>query len=547
MIRRRSLLGVPGAAGLASPGVRAQPAKVLRFVPRNDLDIVDPVWTSTYVTRNHGYLVYDTLYGLDESFRPRPQMVDGHTVEADETVWNLTLREGLRFHDGEPVLARDCVASIRRWAARDPLGSTLMAATEELSAPADRVIRFRLRKPFPMLPEALGKAASNMPCIMPERLARTSPTTPVREVIGSGPFTFDTAERVPGARNVYKRFDGYRPRPDGVPSFTAGPKVAKLDRVEWITMPDAGTAVSALLSGEVDWFERPSGDLLGLIRRNRDVVVEISDPTGQISIMRLNHLHPPFDNPAIRRVVLNAVVQSDFMRTMMGDETALWREGIGFFAPGPMASNAGIESLTAPRDIARSRRDLAAAGYANERVVVIQSAASAMSGVAEVGVDLLKRIGFNVQSLPMDNAAMNQRRVRRDPPAQGGWSAFFTSFGGLDQMSPAGHLVLRGNGDDAFAGWPRSPRIEALREAWFDAPDEATQRSLCADMQRQAMLDVPYVPLGQSLDPTAYRRNVTGVPGVSASSGTWIRADLSTDQLALAQGRQVYTDPRRSL
>jgi peptide/nickel transport system substrate-binding protein len=512
MIRRRPLLAAAGAATLVSPNLRAQPAKVLRFVPRNDLDVTDPIWTSTYVTRNHGYLVYDTLYGLDENFRPHPQMVDGHVVEDNGKVWNLTLREGLRFHDGEPVLARDCVASIRRWGARDPLGSALMATTAELTAPSDRMILFRLHKPFPMLPEALGKASSHMLCIMPERLSQTSPNTPVREVIGSGPFVFDTTERVPGARNVYKRFVDYRPRPNGTSSFTAGPKVVKLDRVEWITMPDPGTSASALASGEVDWFERPPGDLLGLMRRSREVVIEISDPTGQISIMRLNHLHPPFDNPAIRRIVLNAVVQSDFMRTMMGDDTSLWRDGIGVFAPGPMASSAGMEALTAPRDIERSRRELIAAGYANEPVIVIQSAASAMAGVAEVGVDLLKRIGFNAQPLPMDNAAMNQRRVKREPPTQGGWSAFFTSFGGLDQMTPAGHLVLRGNGDQAFAGWPKSPKIEALRDAWFDASDEATQKALCADMQRQAMLDVPYIPLGQSLDPTAYRRNVTGIP-----------------------------------
>jgi peptide/nickel transport system substrate-binding protein len=511
VIRRRTLLTATGAA-LTAPAVRAQPAKVLRFVPRNDLDITDPVWTSTYVTRNHGYLVYDTLYGLDENFRPQPQMVEGHRVEDDGRSWILTLREGLRFHDGEKVLARDCVASIRRWAGRDPLGASLMAVTEELAAASDRVIRFRLRKPFPMLPHALGKAASHMPCIMPERLARTSPTTPVREVIGSGPFVFDTTERVPGARNVYRRFEGYRPRETGMPSFTAGPKIVKLDRVEWMTMPDAGTAAGALVAGEVDWFERPPGDLLPLLRRSREVKIEVSDPTGQISIMRLNHLHPPFDRPEIRRVVLNAVVQADFMRTMMGDNPGMWREGIGFFAPGPMASEAGLEALTAPRDIERSKRELAAAGYGGETVVAIQSSASALGGVAEVGIDLLKRIGFKVEALPMDNAAMNQRRVKREPPTQGGWSVFFTSFGGLDQMDPAGHLVLRGNADRAFAGWPDSPRIEELREAWFDAPDLATQQALCAEIQRQAVLDVPYVPLGQSLDPTAYRRSVTGIP-----------------------------------
>ncbi len=507
MMRRRSLLAA-GAAALAAPSL-AQPAKVLRFVPRNDLDIVDPVWTSTYVTRNHGYLVFDTLYGLDEEYRPHPQMVEGHVVENDGRTWILTLREGLRFHDGEPVLARDCVASIRRWGVRDPLGSTLLAVTEELSAPTDRTIRFRLSKPFPMLPDALGKAASHMPCIMPERLANTSPNTPVREVIGSGPFTFNVAERVPGSRNVYERFAGYVPRQGGAPSFTAGPKVVKLDRVEWITMPDAGTAASALVAGEVDWFERPPGDLLPLMQRGGNITVEISDATGQVSIMRLNHLHPPFDNPAIRRIVLNAVAQSDFMQAMIGGDRRWWRDNVGFIAPGPMAAP---RSAHVPPPIAESQRALKEAGYKGETVVAIQSASSAMASVAEVGIDLLKRIGFNVEPMPMDNAAMNQRRVKREKPTEGGWSLFFTSFGGLDQMTPAGHLTLRGNGDRAFAGWPDSAKLEALRDAWFDAPDLAAQKAICAQIEEQAAQDVPYVPLGQSLDPTAYRRNVSGIP-----------------------------------
>lgn len=511
MTGRRSLLAA-GAGVLAAPVAQTQPARVLRFVPRNDLDITDPVWTSTYVTRNHGYLVYDTLYGLDEGFRARPQMVEGHVTDDDGRAWNLALREGLLFHDAVPVLARDCVASIRRWAQRDPFGAALMAATAELSAPSDRVIRFRLHRPFPMLPDALGKAPSYMPCIMPERLAATSATTPVREVIGSGPFAFDAAERLPGARNVYTRFAGYRPRPDGTPSFTAGPKVAKLDRIEWITMPDPASAASALLQGEVDWFERPLADLLPLLRRNRGVVVEITEETGQIPIMRLNHLHPPFDNAAIRRVVLNATVQADFMRAMMGDDRSLWRDRIGYFAPGPMASDAGLEALTSPRDMERSRRDLAAAGYGGEPVVAIMSASATLGGISEVGVDLLKRIGFQVDTINMDNAAMNQRRVRRDPPTAGGWSVFFTTFGGLDQISPASHALIRGNGERAFPGWPDSPRIEALWASWLNAPDEAVRRALCAEMQRQAVQDVPYVPLGQSLDPTAYRRSVRGVP-----------------------------------
>ena len=194
-MQRRAFLAT--TAALAAPAaVRAQTATTLRFTPQQDLVTLDPVTTTAYISRNHGYMVFDTLYGMDADFQATPQMVDGHVVEDDGRRWTLTLRDGLLWHDGERVLARDCVASIRRWAKRDPFGASLMEATEELSAPDDRTIRFRLKRPFPLLPLALGKASVPVCAMMPERLANTDPFRQVPEMIGSGPFRFKADERV---------------------------------------------------------------------------------------------------------------------------------------------------------------------------------------------------------------------------------------------------------------------------------------------------------------------------------------------------------------
>ena len=333
-MRRRDLLGAT-AASLALPSIgRAQGSRTLRFIPQADLSILDPHLNTAYVTRNHGFMVYDTLYGLNGRYEVSGQMVAGHTVEEGGKRWALTLRDGLRWHDGEPVLARDCAASIRRWGAKDTFGQTLLAATDELSAPDDRTIQFRLKHPFPLLPDALAKSGVYMPAMMPERLAKTDPTVAVTEIVGSGPFIWQADERVPGARAVWRRNERYVPVPTGVPDYLAGPKVVHLDRVVWTTTPDPATAAAALQAGETDWWEYAAADLLPLLRRNANIVTRVQDPAGQAGLLRMNHLQPPFDNPAIRRVVLRAVVQSDYMTAMLGDDRTLWHDKQGVFTLG---------------------------------------------------------------------------------------------------------------------------------------------------------------------------------------------------------------------
>lgn len=515
MTTRRSLL-LAASSAVAAPAL-AQPrdSRVLRFVPQSDVGVLDPIWTGAYVTRNHAALIFDTLYGLDSQFRVQPQMAEGHLVENDGRLWTIRLRDGLFWHDGEKVLARDAVASIRRWAARDSFGDALLAATDELSAPDDRTLRFRLKRPFPLLSYALGKPGSPQAFIMPERIASTDPYRQIGELVGSGPFRFNVAERVPGARLVYERNERYRPREEGAPDFLAGPKRALIDRVEWQVLPDASTAAAALQRGEVDWWEAPGFDLLPLLARNRNVNVTVLDPTGSILVLRFNQLQPPFDNPAIRRALLPALSQADYVMAAAGENPDYWRTGVGVFPPGtPLANEAGLEPLTGPRDLDKARRALEAAGYRGERtVVLVPTDLAVLKAEGEIGADLLRRIGFNLDFQAQDWGTTQQRLAKRDPVDQGGWSFFHTTWAGADQLNPGVHQYLRGNGAAGRTGWPDSPRIETLRDEWLLAADEASQLRLAGDLQRQALHDLPYVPLGQVVPRTAHRRNVTDILG----------------------------------
>ena len=506
-----SALGAANGSALAAPSV-AQPAKLLRFIPEGDVAVVDPVWTTATVTRNHGYMVFDTLYGQAADYSLQPQMLAGHTVENDGRLWRLTLRDGLRFHDGEPVRAQDVVPSIRRFAARDAFARALMEATDELSAASDRVVQFRLKKPFPLLPAALGKTGTSMPCIMPERLARTDANTQVTDMVGSGPYRFKTDERVPGALVAYERFAGYVPRPDGSATFTAGPKLAHFDRVEWRVVPDASTAANALGSGEVDWWQNPTPDLQALLRSKPGIRTEVLDPGGALGCLRFNHLFPPFDNPAIRRAMLGAIDQSEVMTAVAGDDRALWKDHVGVFSPGtPMATTEGTDAVVGKRDFAQVREALQRAGYRNERVVMLDPTDyPSTHAMALVAADAFQKCGLNVDLVSTDWGTLVQRRSSRKPPAEGGWNVFFTYLNGTNNFDPASQLGLRGNGDQAWFGWPRAPRLEELRAAWFDAPDLPGQQRICAEIQRTFFQDPTYLPLGAYYEATAYRR-LTGV------------------------------------
>ncbi len=517
-LKRRDLLrGVAGglaATPLAAPRLaRAAAQSTLTFIPQADLAILDPVWTTATVTRNHAFLVFDTLFGQDAAFKPAPQMAEGATAEADGKTWTIKLRPGLKFHDNTPVLGRDCVASLQRWGKRDAFGQALMAATDEISAPDDSSIRFRLKKPFPLLPTALSKFTAFVPVIMPERLAKTDAFTQITEMVGSGPYRFVASERMVGNQVVYEKFAAYKPRESGTPSWTAGPKIAHFDRVVWKIIADSATAGAALQSGEIDWWETPPNDYLPVLRKNPGIEVKLIDPTGNIAILRMNQLVPPFDNPAIRRVVLEAVSQSDYMTAVAGTDPTMWRTGVGVFPPDtPFATAEGLSVFQDKPDYDKVKRDLAAAGYKGEKVVMLSTSdLPVLTAESAVGADMFRKMGMNLDEQVSDWGSVVARRAKKDPPDKGGWNVFFTGWSGTDMFNPAGHLSLRGNGANAWFGWPTAPKLEALRDAWLDAPDFAAQQAICVEIQKQVLIDVPYVPLGQYFVLEAYRKSLTGV------------------------------------
>jgi len=512
-MRRRTFLAA-SAASLALPSIaRSQGAKVLKFIPQSDVTILDPIWTTAYVTRNHGFMIFDTLYGVDNQYKAQPQMVEGHTVDNDGKLWKLTLRDGLKWQDGEKVLARDCVASIQRWGKRDSFGQTLIAYTDEISAPDDKTIQFRLKQPFALLPDALGKPGSSFCAMMPERFAKIDAFTALKpdQMIGSGPFIFKPDEHVTGSQVVYVKNAAYVPRSSGTPEWTSGPKVVHFDRVEWHVIPDTATAAGAMTSGEMDWWENPTIDLVPLLQRS--LVVNITDTSGLMGCMRLNELNPPFDNPEIRRALLKVVNQADFMIAVAGTDPKMHYVPTGIFCPGtPMASNVGLDVFTSPRDYDGAKKMLDAAGYKGEKVVVLAPTDIAvLKAETDVGADTMKKMGLNVDNQAMDWGTVVQRRAKQDTVDKGGWSVFHTFWSGLDQINPIGHAFLRGSGKQALFGWPTAPKIEELRTQWIQASDLATQKKLAVELQQQALIDVPYVPLGQTFAPTSYAKNISGV------------------------------------
>jgi peptide/nickel transport system substrate-binding protein len=513
----RMLRAVTAAAVLAlcfvpPPASTQAAAKTLRFIPQADLRSIDPVWTTAYVSRNFGYLVFDTLFALDKDFKPQPQMVDRWTVSDDKLTYRFILRDGLKWHDGQPVRATDCVASLDRWGKRDTLGQKLMEATGEMRAVDDKTFTITLKAPFPLILDALGKLSSNVPFMMPERLAKTDAYQQIPEAIGSGPFKFAKEEWEPGHKAVFVKNTDYVPREEA-PSFAAGGKVAKVDRVEWLYIPDTATAAAALSAGEVDWYEQPPADLVPLFAANKDITVTTVDPLGNHGILRFNHIQPPFNNLQMRLAVLNLVDQKDYMGAAAGDPK-YWKTCAALFGCGtPFETNAGADALLNGPNLARAKQLIEEAGYNGEKIVLLSATDQPIvHGQALLTLEALRKAGLNVELQANDWGTLITRRTSKEPVEKGGWSIFHTWTSAPDFFSPAVNLPLRANGEKAWFGWPTDPKIEALIDDWFKAPDLAAQKKLAADIQVEAYSDdVPYVPTGQFVSPTAYRKNLDGI------------------------------------
>jgi len=485
-------------------------AQTLRIAPHSDLKVVDPIWTTALISVNHGYMIYDTLYALDDELAVQPQMVERHEVSADKLTWTFTLRDGLAWHDGEPVTAADCVASLKRWAARDTMGQKLMSYVAALEATDAKTIRMTLREPYGLVLQTLAKPGANVPFMMPKRVAETDPNTQITDFTGSCPFIFKRDEWRPGEKVVYVKNPNYRPRSEPA-SGLAGGKRAKVDRVEGIWIADPQTQVDALLKGEIDLIEAPPHDLLPLLAADPNVALKVTNGPGRQFDFRFNVLHKPFDNAKARQAVAYAFNQTDFLSAVIGDPKYYIECKSLFPCGSPLQSSKGFEDKL-DSNFAKARQLLQEAGYDGSLVVLMQSTdIVSLSNLAPVAKSLMEKAGFKVDMQAMDWQTLVSRRTKKDPPNAGGWSAFLTSWASVDILDPVATGFLNASCDKAMFGWPCDTELERLRDAFAKETDPAKQRAIAEQVQLRAAEYPTHIQLGQYVQPVAMRKNVSGL------------------------------------
>lgn len=516
--RRNLLKAAVGAAFTASKsgGAKSSPPsdRVITAVMQGDLRVFDPIWSSANITSYHSAMVYDTLFGIDAEYRPRPQMVSKYDVSQDRSVYTFVLREGLAFSDGTSVTSRDCIASIRRWAARDGAGQHLFQRVKDTRVVDEKTFQIVLSEPYSLIIDWLAKPSPNVCYIMREKEALTDPNQQIETIVGSGPFVFNEDAVISGQRYVYDRNERYLPRAEPA-SFSAGGKVVNVDRVIFENIADEATAIAALGAGEVDFIELPNVDLLPSIANDPRIKIDVLDRSGQLGFMRLNFLHPPFDNVKARRAMLHLIHATDIMRATFGD--AQYFKGCGsFFGCGtPMENDANTEWFKQGQNMDIARKLIRESGYDGRPVVLLQATNfSIYNNAASLTGQWMKEAGFNVQLVPLDWGAIATRRSVKSPPDQGGWNIFFTSASTYSFNNPVSFVAHSALGEKSWVGWPRDERHEQLRDAWAKAADETERKAIAREIQANAWDFVPHIYYGQWVQPSAHRglEGLIGMP-----------------------------------
>src|ERR1700694_528936 len=507
------------SAALTSQAFAA--GKTITAVMHSDLRVIDPGFTTAYITRDHGYMVYDTLLATDSNFKIQPQMADWK-VSDDKLTYTFTLRDGLKWHDGTPVTAEDCVASLKRWSQNDSMGQKLTDFTASIEATDAKTITLKLKEPYGLVLESIGKPSSYVPFMMPKRLAETPPDQQINEQIGSGAFKFAQAEFRPGVKAVYEKNKDYVARKEP-PSWTSGGKVVKVDRVEWITMPDAQTAVNALQSGDVDFMENPSWDIMPVLQANPDLKVEALDKVGFQTVGRMNFLHPPFDNVKVRRAAFMAMNQKDVLDALVGNPQYYKVCGAVFVCGTPLATDVGSESLVKGNGMAEAKKLLAESGYDGTPIVIMAPGdVVTLKAQPVVAAQLLRDAGFKVDLQATDWQTVVARRASQKPPKEGGWNMFFTNWVGADVVNPVANVSVGGRGTKGgWFGWAENAKIEAMRDAFARSSSPEEQKKIAADIQKEAYDQVIYIPLGQYFAPIAWRKSLSGVLDGPATPIFW--------------------------
>jgi peptide/nickel transport system substrate-binding protein len=504
---RAAVAALMAGVAVATGGAQAQ---TLRVVMHSDLKIVDPIWTTAYITRNHGYMIYDTLFAMDENGEIQPQMVDSYEVSDDELTYTFTLRDGLLFHDGSPVTAEDAVASIERWGTRDTMGVMLMSYVEEMAAKDEKTFTLKLHQPYGLVLLSLGKPSSQVPFIMPRSVAETPGGEQISDYTGSGPFVFNREAWQPGAIAVYDKFEDYVPR-DEPPSWASGAKEVKVDRVEWVWIPDQQTAVNALLSGEIDMIEQPAHDLLPILQDEDEIVLFDQNPLGNQYMFRFNALHPPFDNQQIRQAALEALNQEDFLQAVIGNADYYKVCPAMFICGTPFATDAGGEIMV-ESDFEASKKLLEEAGYDGTPVVLMHSTdLQVLTNLAPVAKQLLERGGFTVDMQSMDWQTLVSRRARQEAPAEGGWNVFMTNWVAADLLNPISTAGLNATCESGWFGWFCNEDLEELKRQFAEETDLEKQKALAEQIQLKAIEIGTHGYMGQWYQPTAHRDTISGM------------------------------------
>jgi peptide/nickel transport system substrate-binding protein len=507
------------SVALTSQAIAA--GKTITAVMHSDLRVIDPGLTTAYITRDHGYMIYDTLLATDSSFKIQPQMAEWK-VSDDKLTYTFTLRDGLKWHDGAPVTADDCVASLKRWGKNDGMGQKLMDFTASIEATDDKTITLKLKEPYGLVLESIGKPSSLVPFMMPKRLAETPAGKAIAEQVGSGPFKFVQAEFQPGVKAVYEKNADYVPRKEAA-SWTSGGKVVKVDRVEWVTMADAQTAVNALQSGDIDFMENPPFDLLPMLESNKDLKIETLNKFGFQTLGRMNFLYPPFDNVKVRRAAFLALNQKDVLDALVGNPKYYKVCGAVFICDTPLATDVGSESLVKGNGMAEAKKLLAESGYDGTPVALMAPGdVVTLKAQPIVAAQLLREAGFKVDVQATDWQTVVTRRASQKPPKEGGWNMFFTNWVGADVANPVVNVSVGGRGKNGgWFGWAEDAKIEQLRDAFARSSSLDEQKKIAADIQKQAYDQVIYIPLGQYLIPSAWRKSLSGVLDGPATPVFW--------------------------
>jgi peptide/nickel transport system substrate-binding protein len=504
------LLAAASIAGLLGP--MTAKAETLKAVMNSDLKIVDPIWTTAYVQRGFGYMVWDTLFALDEKLQVQPEMVDKWEVSPDKLAWTFTLRDGLVWSDGAPVTSEDCIQSIKRWGARDSMGQKLLASVVGFEAVDARTFKMKMKEPYGLVLQSLGKPSSNVPFMMPKRVAETDPFTQIKaeDVIGSGPFVFIAKEWKPGEKVVFVKNPTYKPRPEPA-SGLAGGKIAKVDRIEWIWIPDAQTQVAALQNGEVDMLESPGPDLYPIMAADKNIKLFDGNPLGNQYALRFNTLFKPFDNPKIRHAAMVAFNQEDFLKATIGDPKYYKLCKAVFVCGSPLGSDEGMADVL-NANAAKAKQLLAEAGYDGTPVVLLQSTdLTVLTNMAPVAKAQLEAAGFKVDVQAMDWQTLVARRTKKDPPDKGGWNAFITSWVAADILNPVSAAFFNASCDKALFGWPCDETIEKMRDQFAKEADPAKQKQIAIDLQKYWVDHPTHVHLGQWYQPIALRAEIEGM------------------------------------